>query len=298
MKDNKRHAKRIPWIRIGLVLILLGAIMLGIGWLSGFRGGSLKMEDGRLLVIESRPGEIESRFMEIPDGDRFTDIHIRAGSASIVVVPASPDAPLGLQFTNLEANVEYSGNQLIIDTRDHERRDGIIIIRINYCGPIPRREIVVHLPAGMADSVRITNTSGNIRIDGISTTLLEIRSRSGNINGRNLSFTSGTLENSSGNININDVSWNKLNAQTTSGRIRITGADILEGSTHLQVTAGNINLGVNGRRDDFTYSFTSVSGSVRVNGERLQGRTGTGGRGQHPITMNVTSGNIRLDFDL
>jgi len=295
MENKGRNAKRIPWNRIALSLILLGAIMFGIGWISGSRGGGLIIEDGRLRVIPNRPGETESTFMEIPDGTRFTDIRISATSAAIEVVHASPGAPLSLQFTNLDANVEYLGNQLIIDTRDHERRRGIQLLGFGLFS-LPR-EITVHLPAGLADSVRITSTSGSICMDGISTTLLEIRSTSGNVNGRNLNFTNGTLESTSGNININDVGWNNINVQTTSGRIRITGADIREGSTRLQVTSGNINLEVSGRRDDFTYSFTSVSGSVRVNGERLRGRTGTGGRGEHPITMNVTSGNIRLDFD-
>ena len=375
MKNNKRHARRIPWITIALVLILLGAIMIGTGWISGFRGGSLIIEDGRLRVVHDWSGEIETTFMEIPDGDRFTDIHIRARAPTILVRPADPDAPLSLKFTNLEANVEYSGNQLIIDTRDHERRNDIPIIHFNYRGPDPRGVIVVHLPAGKADSVRITNTFGNIRIDDISITLLEVRSTSGRISGRNLnftngtlesssgninlndaswndlnartisgqiriagadigegstqlhttsgniqmddisatllearstsgriggrnlSFTSGTLESSSGNISLNDVSWNNLNARTISGQIRIAGADIREGGTQLQATSGNINLEVRSRRDDFTYNLTATAGSVRINGERLQGRMGVGGRGEHPITMNVTSGNIRLDFD-
>ena len=376
MKNNKQHTKRIPWITIALALISLGAIMIATGCISGFRGGTLIIEDGRLRVVRDWLGEIETTFMEIPDGDRFTDIHIRARAASIVVRPADPDAPLSLQFTNLEANVEYSGNQLVIDTRDHEYRRNNIVIHFNYSGSLSREEIVVHLPANKADSVRITNFSGNIRIDDISTallevhsasgrisgrnlsftngtlestsgninlndvswndlsartisgqiriagadicegstrlhttsgniqmddisaTLLEARSASGRIGGRNLSFTSGTMESTSGNISLNDVSWNNLNARTISGQIRIAGADIHEGGTQLQATSGNINLGVRGRRDDFTYSLTSTSGSMRVNGERLQGRMGAGGRGEHPIIINVTSGNIRLDFDL
>jgi len=295
MESSGRKAKRIPWIRIALGLILLGAIMFGHGWISGSRGGSLLIEDGRLRVVPNRLGEIESTFVEIPDGDGFTDIRISATSATIAVVPAGRGVPPGVRFTNLDAGIEYSDNQLIIDTRDHERRRGFQILDFGLFS-LPR-EITVYLPAGLADSVRITSTSGNIRMDGVSATVLEVRSTSGSVNGRNLSFTSGTLESTSGNIDINDVSWNNINVQTTSGRIRIAGADIREGSTRLQVTSGNINLEVNGRRDDFTYGFTSVSGSVRVNGERLRGRTGTGGGGEHPITMNVTSGNIRLDFD-
>jgi len=296
MENNGRKTKRIPWIGVALALILVGAIMFGIGWVSGSRGGSLLIEDGRLRVIPNRPGEIESRFVEIPDGDMITEIRISATSATIAVVPASLGAPPGVRFTNLDASVELLGNQLIIDTRGHEWRRGFQILDFGLFS-LPR-EITVYIPAGLVGSVRIASTSGSIHMDGVSATVLEVRSTSGSVNGRNLSFTNGTLESTSGSININDVSWNNINVQTTSGRIRITGADIREGSTRLQVTSGNINLEVNGRRNDFTYSFTSVSGSVRVNGERLRGRTGTGGGGEHPITMNVTSGNIRLDFGL
>jgi len=295
MENNGLKTKRIPWIRIALALILLGSIMFGNGWISGSRGGSFLIEDGRLRVIPNRPDEIESRFVEIPDGDRFADIRINATSATIAVVPASLGMSPGVRFTNLDANIEYLGNQLIIDTRGHEWRRGFQILDFGLFS-LPR-EITVYLPANLVDSVRIASTSGSVRMDGVSATVLEVRSTSGSVDGRNMSFTNGTLESTSGSININDVSWNNINVQTTSGRIRIAGADIREGSTRLQVTSGNISLGVSGRRSDFTYSFTSVSGSVRVNGERLRGRTGTGGGGEHPITMNVTSGNIRLDFD-
>ena len=295
MENSGRQPKRIPWNRIALALILLGAIMFGIGWVSGSRGASLLIEDGRLRVIPNRPDEIESTFIEIPDDDRFTNIHISATSATIAIVQAGPGEPLGVRFSNLHAGVEHLDNQLIIDTRDHERRRGFPIMDFDFFAS--PREITVYLPARLADSVRITSTSGSIHMDGISATMLEVRSTSGSVNGRNLNFANGSLESTSGSININDVGWNNINVQTTSGRIRVTGANIREGSTRLQVTSGNINLEVNGRREDFTYSFTSVSGSVRINGERLRGRAGTGGRGEHPITMNVTSGNIRLNFD-
>ena len=292
---NSGQSKRVPWIGIALSLVALGAIMFGIGWASGSRGGSLLIEDGRLLVVPNRPGEIESRFVGIPDGEGFTEVRINATSATIAVLPSGPGSPPGVRFTNLDAGVERLGNQLVIDTRDHERRRGFRILDFGLLS-LPR-EITVYLPAGPADSVRIASTSGSVRMDGVSAGVLEVRSTSGSVSGRNLSFTSGTLGSTSGSINISDVDWNDINVQTTSGGIRITGAEIRQGSTRLQVTSGNINLEVNGRRDDFTYSFTSVSGSVRVNGERLRGRTGTGGGGGHPITMNVTSGNIRLDFD-
>jgi len=295
MENSGRKSKRIPWNGIALALILLGAGMFGIGWASGSRGGSLLIEDGRLRVIPNRPGEIESAFMEIPDGESFTDIRISATTAAIAVIQADPGEPLSVQFSNINAGVERLGSQLIIDTRDRERRMGIPIMDFGFFS-LPR-EITVRLPEGQTDSVRIASTSGSIRMDGVSAEVLEVHSTSGSVNGRNLSFTNGTLKSTSGRININGVGWNSINVQSTSGRIRITGADIREGSTRLQVTSGNINLEVNGRRDDFTYSFTSVSGSVRINGERLRGRTGTGGGGEHPITMNVTSGNIRLDFD-
>jgi len=65
---------------------------------------------------------------------------------------------------------------------DNERQDALEYYDgyLSDADSLPR-EITVHLPAGLADSVRITSTSSSICMDGISTTLLEIRSTSGNI---------------------------------------------------------------------------------------------------------------------
>jgi len=320
--DMRGMLRRNIWLIIALGLVALGMILFAAGHSArgGLMGSALVIEDGSLrfhLVAPNVPEE--TTFVEIHDGARFTDIHISALAASIVVVPVSPGAPSGVTFRNLNPGVREDGNRLVIDTRSYEGGTRIDIFNFGFGVSTARREIELRIPLEQVDYVTIVNSAGSVRIEGVSVDSLSVRSTSGSvrlddlqaqtlevtgssgsIRANNIAFANGTIRTTSGSLTMNDARWDNLNANITSGSIRIAGASIsdgaTDGSTDLRSVSGSVNLEVRGNRNDFRYSLSATSGSVRVDGGRFD-RRAVGGGGAHPITINTTSGSIRLDFD-
>lgn len=104
------------------------------------------------------------------------------------------------------------------------------------------------------------------------------------------------LNSVSGNIFIDGTAWEWVNAYTVSGDINIVGEPVGDraSSTNTATVSGNINLDIVGYYDHFSYEATSISGSVNI---RDRTRSSADPRiGNHQITADTVSGNVRIDF--
>jgi len=306
---------------VALGMVALGGIMLGIGWAAGSRGGNVSIErwfPPRVSVWPVRSGgadfEDSSAFEAFGPMDGIAEIRIAATSASIAVVPAAPGDPAGARFGNLEPSLRRAGDALIIDTRDYERRWTRSLNMFNF--HYARREILVELPAGWEGSVAISNvnggarvedlslasleagtTSGSIRLRGLSARALSLSATNGAISGVGLDFIDGSARSVSGSIRFEDSSWESLTAGATNGSIRVSGARLgSRGSTRLTTVSGSVELEALGAREDFSYSLSTVNGSIAVDGQRVGGRSASGGSGAYQIALRTTNGSIRLGF--
>ena len=121
--------------------------------------------------------------------------------------------------------------------------------------------------------------SGNITVNGISTSSIELHSASGDINATG-AFTSIDVETNSGNAQVTNTSEtiNKIDANSTSGNITITVPQSLNG---------------------FYMEYETVSGSIsndfgaQTNGSSRNG-TATYGNGSTQIEVETVSGSFHL----
>jgi len=305
--------RRTPWNRIALALILIGIGMFATGWISGSRGGSIVLEGGRLRIATAGNENIITN-MGISNSTSITEIYINTTSAAVVIVPThSQNQLLNLQLTNLDPTIDYSGNRLSIDTRNTESTRRIQLISFGFTSF--RREIRLEIPQDQMDSIRITSTSGRIRIEDVNAAHIETRASSGNIRlnnvqaetlnarsssgtirGENLNFYDGHLQSSSGRINMSDISWYHLNVQTSSGRILVTDADIRQGETRFQSSSGSTTLNVRRSQNGLHYTLSTNSGSIRTNDQRASRGTIEGGNGDSQVSIRTSSGSIRLEY--
>ncbi|MCL2839973.1 MAG: DUF4097 domain-containing protein [Defluviitaleaceae bacterium] len=306
--------KRMPWNKLALLFIIMGAIMSIAGWATGGRGGSIAFINGGFHVVTA--ADRTSSHISFA-GENITNIHVNAVDTRIIVESGSNFAVF---LTNVdEDTVELSGNTLNINVPSHHRR--IHFMNIGFYSV--SNEIRIQVPPQQMDSITLTGTSSNVVVEGISVTNLDARSTSGSVRlwdieaetlnarstsgsvrGANVHFSTGHLQSTSGSVNFTHISWDSLYAQSTSGSVRFEDARIhldriQGGSTSLQSTSSSVNLNISNRRDDFRYDLNSRTGSVRMDGDRFVahgGSTVINGNG-HPIAMRSTSGNVRLNFD-
>jgi lia operon protein LiaG len=183
-----------------------------------------------------------------------------------------------------------------------------------------------------AESIDINSTTGNIRLYGISSNYLQTSSTSGNIIGSVLqanSFIHNTrtgdgrlqvmnverfsAESTSGDLTItgsdlvmasitartgniigNDILLLNANVQTTSGDIRLNGEFL--GEMEIQARTGDVRVSTSGERNDYSYTLSSRTGTIRLDGERFSNEITSRPTQERHIAITTTSGDINLSF--
>lgn len=143
-----------------------------------------------------------------------------------------------------------------------------------------QKDLQINIPNGMTlNEFDIECRSGNITVNGITASALELHNASGDINATG-AFTTIDVETNSGNAQVTNTSEiiNKIDANTTSGNITITVPQNLSGFyMEYETRSGSIS-------NDFG---AQTSGSSR-NGRATYGNSST------QIEVETVSGNFSL----
>ncbi len=182
----------------------------------------------------------------------------------------------------------------------------------------------------VSDDVSFSTASGNVSVNGVSTAgSLKLSLSSGNITASNLSSGAGVeFKNVSGNIKAENVTLNgDFSAQTSSGNLKIysiSGAkevslkcvsggidfsDITAEDLYVTASSGNVTFSdiyadksielkavsgnVTGSISDDIKNYTIESSCVSGNNSLPESAS----YGDKTLTVKVSSGNIKVDFD-
>lgn len=326
MKNRKRQ-----WTRIGLALLILGAVLFGIGFATGGPG-----------LLRS---EVETR-VDTYAAEEITVVRIYASDADVRVERADGDAVEALWFEGDREGVTETLQDGVLTLSQYDERKWYEHITFDFGG---QREIVVRVPGDLAavdlqsisGDVRLTDvdvlgdvklnaTSGKISVAGNAGSL-ELSTVSGDIDVREmrvagdvtLNTTSGeaALSNStvdgafkgvstSGELSVSGIAAHALSFVSVSGDIDLTGVNAASGEGKISVvtTSGDVEIA------DATaaaYGFVTVSGRVSgvlpgtVRDYTITTETVSGGNslpaesygGRRTIDAATISGDIRLSFE-
>ncbi|MBQ7615725.1 MAG: DUF4097 family beta strand repeat protein [Butyrivibrio sp.] len=214
-----------------------------------------------------------------------------------------------LEYHAFEYNipeVEQNGKSLTVKQPSHT---GIFNLHIKNEEQYYR--ITVPKSAGMLD-VDLDASSGKINIEGISLEGkanlssgnfilnnsegddFDLRISSGNANLENVKFESLKLDLSSGNLNVQGCTSNELEAKMSSGNMNLSGMGFKEGD--FKSSSGNLKLEVVGNKDDFSYDLKASTGSVVLDGERIDKKYRSEVEKDRSIKADITSGKIEISF--
>ena len=330
---SERPAKRrVNWLGLALMLIVLGGIMASAAWMFGARGGVIAWDGGP--VFFASPAESVQTHTVTVSPQNINELRVDASSARIRILQNHHGGNFEIEFVNLEPNYTVSGNRLLVDARpDAGIRGGFNLFGGGFGG----HAVNLYVPVGMEFDVTLESSSGGVLVEhpffnslGIRSSSgsiilgpaevmgrLSLSSSSGRITAENIAAPNGEFSSSSGSIivsnsrwgnlyvssssgrqEITNNAWTNLEASSSSGRISIEAAEILPppGSTNISASSGGVSLAVLGRESDFSYNLSSTSGSRRVNGVNMDSSVNRSGN-LHDISIRTTSGSIRLDFE-
>jgi len=265
--------------------------------------------------------------LELSDNstEPFENIDIRLLDANVEIIVSNN---YGYDFT-------YTGTR---DPRIEVRNGTLTVIeqednwRINLFGWNWQNWLVFDTSASLKvyvprsanlNDVSLNMASGNTVFNGsqLSIKNLTCNSLSGNIKFSDLKLDRLTLDVASGDVEMNNVAAIGANVNILSGWLHYNGAKVE--SITLNMTSGNLrfdgevtkqlqlhmisgdsSIVLAGSKDDYSFEFKKISGSIKVNGQRVDwGFDGPGshsipsstGRGGH-ISVDTASGDVTIDF--
>lgn len=141
---------------------------------------------------------------------------------------------------------------------------------------------------------KATLSSGNLILTNSKGDDLTIHISSGNANIENISFSKLKMELLSGNLNINGGTLDELETEMSSGNMDLSGMSFNQGE--FKSSSGNLNLEVVGSADDFSYDLKSSSGSIIVDGKKMEKKYRTEDDKDKTIKAELSSGKINISF--
>ena len=269
----------------------------------------------------------QSERLEVSDTstEPFQDIDIRLLDADVEIIVANN---YGYEFSytgTFEPKIEVRNGKLsVIEQEDNWH---INIFGWNWQNWVfydRGAQLKVYVPRNATlNNVNLDMASGNTVFDGsqMSVKALECRSLSGNVKFADLKLEQLTLDVASGNVELKNVSALTGNINILSGWLHYSGAKLdsitlnmasgnldLEGEVtkllELRIISGDSKILLAGSKDDYSFELKKISGSVRVNGQRIDWNfDGPGthsipsstGRGGH-IEIDTTSGDVDINF--
>lgn len=286
------------WIII-LCAAILGAVLMIGGFVLGADTNIYIDENGFTTDSEDDYQEISQR-----DTTEISQIEIDTASADIEIIPSDG---YGFDLTGRSLVYSFEDGKLKVDQKNS-------LFKWRLFGFYNENEsIKIYLPSGAyLENVNIESSSGRIKVTELNADAIYIDLVSGQTTMRSIEANTITAESTSGDIDISDAKADRFDFVLTSGHLTMSGIESdgfaakltsggaglegdFRGSNIIEVTSGNVNMDITGRKNDYSRFISVVSGSVFIDGERGAGNDSNTGA-HNSLEIDVTSGSVKINF--
>ena len=151
----------------------------------------------------------------------------------------------------------------------------------------------IYLSSMNCDRFNLSSSSGKIDAKDVTATDFSANCTSGKVSLDSVKADRFNLVLTSGQLTANNINSGTLSATLTSGSAKLSGQFL--GSTNISMTSGSVNMDIDGKREDYRTSASTVSGSVRVNGEKLNDQD-RNSSAPYSLNVDVISGGVRINY--
>ena len=223
---------------------------------NGFRWPNVTVN---LAHMTSEPVNYVKKTVDIKD--KFTAIDVKSASdVDVAVKKASGDTSYVEYYDcgNLTHHVDISDGVLRI-TADDSRNAAFNISIGVYSGAWP--SVTVYLAGTEYDDLKIVTSSGDIKLDSVSSKDTRISANSGDVSLGDVVMDNIDLKTSSGNITSGSIKAKRINGRASSGDVMIRDCDASE--INVVTTSGDVSIGI-GSEMKYEYNTKTSSGDVNV----------------------------------
>lgn len=274
------------FVILGVVLCLCGSAVAAAGYLSGgFRELSDRVSP-RINAASSPQGQENLTFSP----DKIGRLEFQLSSEDIVFRP-SDDGQIHIRYfkrdgvtykvyTEQSVNSD-SGNTLIFTRNVNSDSSQLFYFGFHYESDTP--DIQVALPKGL--SMNITTASGDVELEGISTSDLSVSTVSGDVDLTQVQAGSLALGSTSGDMDLEHTTISgETSLKTTSGEMELedcilnraatfssvsgdlSGHAIISGDVTIGTTSGDVELDLTGSPAHASGEISTTSGELSLQG--------------------------------
>lgn len=205
---------------------------------------------------------------------------------------------IDLESTNLEIK---EGEEFKIETTDKEN---LYISNLSSTVKIKDRDknhffwhnnknsIKIYIPKNTVEKLKLDVGAGKVTINNIDANSIKLEHGAGYVLIKDSEFKKADIEGGAGKLEINSSTIHNLSFETGVGNSSITSSQIL-GKSNIAVGVGNVSVGLEGSKEDYTLYAEKGIGSIKIDGEKISGKTGTG---DNEIHIEGGIGNIDVYF--
>jgi len=181
---------------------------------------------------------------------------------------------------------------------DIKKTSDKIDIKVEHDGLFTNKlTLKIIMPSSQLESITINTTSGDCDADIYQCDLFEFKTVSGDLNSSSLYADTIKLNSTSGDIRLSSTNANLI-VRTTSGDLE-TYYENFNNSIDIKTVSGDVRLSFE-TPVDFDLDFKTTSGDhdintpVKISSSGDHGIKAISGDGSNPITVNSTSGDLRI----
>lgn len=148
---------------------------------------------------------------------------------------------------------------------------------------------------GFDISGKIKTSSGDIEISNIANGKdIAIEASSGKVELEHCNFKTVNKKTSSGDCKFNDVKADRFVLEAESGDTDISGSEISD--IESESSSGNVDIDLNGKREDCNFDISVESGGIKINGGRYEDGFTENNNADNTIKIKTTSGDIEINI--
>lgn len=260
---------------LSLALCLVGGVLLAVGAFAGGIDDAQEIAGTRTRTYSQEKTQLED-FTTIDADLTLLDLEIRPSGDNHAYLEYHIDAPLDRQ--PLETTVQ---NQVLTlrDWREDESNDVTPSVS-NLLSWLPygeqrsinNSEVILYLPATTFARCTIDMDLGELTIDGLNASALDLSLSVGNLTLKNCTFASSDIDLDLGNANGDNISMtgdNSVSLSTGDLSFKLTNPDALNINADTDIGNVNTNDRYNGNLSDSHFSQTpdNAAGSLTLSAD-------------------------------
>lgn len=273
------------------------AIFLTVVIVTGIAGGFLALT-GVITAVSDRHSNTErTSGGDTVDFDKefegIANLRITNGVGELSIIKGSSDKirVTATDVTNDFNAAVVSGDELKVSTKTDFWNIFHWGIRIHT-----KPRITIYLPEGFeGKNVIIDGGAGNVKLEDINCSRLDVNAGVGNINGNNIKTSTLNVDGGVGEITLNEITSENSDINAGVGNIHIQGT--LTGRNTLDAGVGDIRLVLKGTTDDYNIKVDPGIGSIYIDGNKYGQMSWNNKTAENSIDVNGGVGNININFN-